>query len=185
MRPKTARTATADLTPRLKMGMLALGVLGAVIAGSALRAEQHGETFVNDAGETVIRTHGYNYYGDLEYPADYKHFRYVNPDAPKGGVFIIDASGTFDSMNPYARKGRAGAQSSMMYETLLDGGAPADEYASSYCLLCESLEYDEGQTWVIFNLRPEARFSDGTPLTAAAGATVSADGLCSYCAPGF
>ncbi len=166
MRPKTARTATADLTPRLKMGMLALGVLGAVIAGSALQAEQHGETFVNDAGETVIRTHGYNYYGDLEYPADYKHFRYVNPEAPKGGVFVIDASGTFDSMNPYARKGRAGAQSSMMYETLLDGGAPADEYASSYCLLCESLEYDEGQTWVIFNLRPEARFSDGTPLTA-------------------
>jgi len=149
-----------------RIGVLALGVLGIALLATGVRGESHVETTTNDAGETVIKAHGYNYYGELNYPADYDHFSYVNPDAPKGGSFAIDASGTFDSMNPYSRKGRAGALSSMMYETLLDGAAPADEYATSYCLLCETIEYDEGQTWVIFNLRPEATFSDGTPLTA-------------------
>lgn len=162
----SSRQSVALPPPVLKAGVLALAVLGAAIVATQARSEAHVEKFVNEAGETVIRTHGYNYYGDLAYPKDFKHFSYVNPDAPKGGSFAIDASGTFDSMNPYSRKGRAGALSTMMYETLLDGGAPADEYATSYCLLCETLEYDEGQNWVIFNLRPEARFSDGTPLTA-------------------
>lgn len=114
----------------------------------------------------VIQSYGFNYYGDLAYPADFPHMTYVNPDAPKGGTFVIDASGTFDSMNPYSRKGRPGAMSSVMYESLLDPAAPADEYGTEYCLLCESLEYDEGKNWVIFYMRKDATFSDGTPLTA-------------------
>nr|WP_239520856.1 extracellular solute-binding protein [Pseudooceanicola aestuarii] len=120
----------------------------------------------DEGAETVIKSHGYSYFGDLKYPADFEHFDYVNPDAPKGGEISIHASGTFDSMNPYSRKGRAGALSSSMYESLLDENAPADEYGALYCLLCESLEYDEGKNWVIFNMRKDARFSDGTPLTA-------------------
>ena len=158
-RPQTGRRAA----------MLALGVLTALAMGTALKAESHAEAGASDGasdGMTSITTHGYNFYGELEYPADFEHFDYVNPDAPKGGEFAIDASGTFDSMNPYSRKGRAGALASMMYETLLDGNAPADEYAASYCLLCEKLEYDEGKNWVIFTLRPEAKFSDGTQVTA-------------------
>nr|WP_240789554.1 extracellular solute-binding protein [Pseudooceanicola onchidii] len=126
-------------------------------------AESHAEMTKGDA---VIQSHGYNYYGDLAYPAGFPQMNYVNPDAPKGGTFAIDASGTFDSMNPYSRKGRPGAMSSMMYESLLDPSAPADEYGSEYCLLCESLEYDEGKTWVIFHMRKDAKFSDGTPVTA-------------------
>ncbi|MDO9527196.1 MAG: extracellular solute-binding protein [Gemmobacter sp.] len=119
----------------------------------------------------VIRTHGYNYYGTLSYPADYTHFNYVNPDAPKGGEIALWAAGTFDSMNPFAQKGRAGVYSSMVYETLLGeeptgGSAPADVYGESYGLLAESLEYPPGKEWVIFHMRPEARFSDGTPVTA-------------------
>jgi microcin C transport system substrate-binding protein len=95
----------------------------------------------------------------------------VNPDAPKGGEISIGTVGTFDSMNPYSRKGRSGALGSVMYESLLGEGvnqtpAPADVYSQGYGLLAESLEYDEGRNWVIFNMRPEAKFSDGTPLTA-------------------
>jgi microcin C transport system substrate-binding protein len=119
----------------------------------------------------IITSHGYSFYGDLTYPADYPHFNYVNPEAPKGGEISISTLGTFDSMNPYSRKGRGGALSTVMYESLLGEGvggeaAPADVYAEYYCLLCESLEYPETKDWVIFHMRPEARFSNGDPVTA-------------------
>ncbi|TVP74104.1 MAG: ABC transporter substrate-binding protein [Rhodobacteraceae bacterium] len=121
----------------------------------------------------IIETHGYSFFGDLSYDADFEHLRYVNPDAPKGGVISISAQGTFDSMNPYTRRGRAGAFSSSIYESLLEtsepfggGLVPADAYGESYGLLAHALEYPESKDWVIFHMRPEARFSDGTPLTA-------------------
>ncbi|MCA3507518.1 MAG: ABC transporter substrate-binding protein [Rhodobacter sp.] len=114
--------------------------------------------------ETVITAHGISTFGDLNYPADFSHLDYVNPDAPKGGEISQWAFGGFDSMNPYSVKGRAGQLSSAMYESILTG--TADEIGATYCLLCETMEYPEDRSWVIFNLRPEARFSDGSPLTA-------------------
>ncbi len=114
--------------------------------------------------EGVITAHGISTFGDLKYPADFAHLDYVNPDAPKGGEISQWAFGGFDSMNPYSVKGRAGQLSSAMYESILTG--TADEIGATYCLLCETLEYPEDRSWVIFNLRPEARFSDGSPLTA-------------------
>jgi microcin C transport system substrate-binding protein len=114
--------------------------------------------------ETVITAHGISTFGDLKYPADFAHLDYVNPDAPKGGEISQWAFGGFDSMNPYSVKGRAGQLSSAMYESILT--ATADEIGATYCLLCETLEYPEDRSWVIFNLRPEAKFSDGSPLTA-------------------
>jgi microcin C transport system substrate-binding protein len=124
------------------------------------------------AEDKIIKSHGYSYFGNLTYPADYPHFNYVNPDAPKGGEIVTWSPGTFDNLNPYTVKGRAGRYSWTIYESLLGdmategGSAAADVYGEYYGLLAESLEYDEGKTWVIFNMRPEARFSDGTPLTA-------------------
>lgn len=123
------------------------------------------------AEEETIVSHGYSFYGDLSYPADYEHFTYVNPDAPKGGELAIAFVGTLDSMNPYARQGRAHAFSVFMYESLLgEGGAgsaaPADVYGEYYGLLAERVEYPPSKDWVIFHMRPEARFSDGTPVTA-------------------
>ncbi len=115
--------------------------------------------------EDMIRSHGYNFFGELSYPADFPHYAYVNPDAPKGGEISVWASGTFDSMNPYSRKGRPGRFSWIMYESLL-GDAPSDTVGEYYGLLAESLEYPPSKEWVIFYMRPEARFSDGTPLTA-------------------
>jgi microcin C transport system substrate-binding protein len=116
------------------------------------------------ADEAITKTHGFNFFGEFKYPADYKHLDYVNPDAPKGGEISIWTMGTFDSFNPYTRKGRAGALASAPFESLLEG--TSDEVGTSYGLLAETLEYPEDQSWVIFNMRPEARFSDGTPVTA-------------------
>ncbi|MBI6630334.1 extracellular solute-binding protein [Pontibaca salina] len=116
------------------------------------------------AQEEVIKSHGFSEFGNLKYPEGFAHFDYVNPQAPKGGELSYAAQGTFDSFNPYTRQGRAGLRSGEQYESLL---VPSyDEPASYYGLVAESLEYPESQDWVIFNLRPEARFSDGTPITA-------------------
>ena len=124
--------------------------------------------------QDMVVTHGYSFFGDLTYPADYPHFSYVNPDAPKGGEIAIGAVGTFDSMNPYSRKGNPGALASMTYESLMaeslvsgpNVSMPADVYGEMYCLLCERVEYPVTKDWVIFYMRPEARFSDGSKLTA-------------------
>ena len=112
----------------------------------------------------VVKSHGISKLDNLKYPANFSHLDYVNPNAPKGGEIAFSALGTFDSMNPYSRKGRAGALSSIFFESLLTG--TADEIAAVYCLVCETMEYPEDRTWVVFNMRPEARFSNGTPLTA-------------------
>ncbi|MGB8813537.1 MAG: extracellular solute-binding protein [Paracoccaceae bacterium] len=114
--------------------------------------------------EAVITAHGISTFGDLKYPADFAHLDYVNPDAPKGGEISEWTQGGYDSMNPFSIKGRAGALSSGMLETVLVG--TSDEIGAAYCLLCETLEYPEDRSWVIFNLRPEATFSDGSLLTA-------------------
>jgi len=116
------------------------------------------------AQDTVIKSHGFAEFGELKYPAGFAHFDYVNPQAPKGGELSYAAQGTFDSFNPFTRKGRAGARSADQYESLLFPSY--DEAGAYYGLIAESLEYSENQDWVIFNMRPEARFSDGTPVTA-------------------
>ena len=115
--------------------------------------------------QDLIVAHGISTFGDLKYPADFPHLDYVNPDAPKGGEISEWAPGGFDSMNPYSVKGRAAALASAPFENILTG--VADEIGSAYCLLCSTLEYPADRSFVIFNLRPEARFSDGSPLTAA------------------
>lgn len=117
-----------------------------------------------ESHEAVIETHGYNFYGALEYEADYPHLRYVNPDAPKGGEISQWAQGTFDSFNLYTRKGRQGALSTIGHESVLT--TFSDDPNSLYCLLCTTMEYPESLDWVIFNLRPEVRFADGRPWTA-------------------
>ncbi len=116
------------------------------------------------AAEEIIESHGYSYFGELKYPADFKHFDYVNPDAPKGGEIAEWAPGTFDSFNPYTRKGRSAALSTLPYESMTV--TPADEPVASYCFLCTTMEYPEDLAWVIFNLREDITFSDGSPATA-------------------
>ncbi len=116
------------------------------------------------ADENITVTHGISTFGDLKYGPDFPHLDYVNPDAPKGGEWSGWGFGGFDSVNPYTTKGRAVGLSSIYFESMLTG--TADEVDAEYGLLAETLEYPESRDWVIFNMRPEARFSDGTPLTA-------------------
>ncbi len=157
-KPKARSRAIAiAIQPDRKLPLV-LAFSLALILGLAqmLRADGH---------DDLIVSHGYSFYGDLTYPADFEHYAYVNPDAPKGGEISYSALGTFDSMNPYSRKGRGGQLSWIMYESLL-GDAPADAYGEGYGLLAESVEYPPSKEWVIFRMRPEARFSDGSPVTA-------------------
>ena len=132
----------------------ATGVLIAALAAQVLPAR----------AETVITSHGISTFGDLKLPADFTHLPYVNPDAPKGGEISQWAPGTFDSFNPYAIQGNAAALSSIFYESILSG--TRDDVSAAYCLLCETMEYPEDRSWVIFNLRKDVTFSDGSPSSA-------------------
>ncbi|WBU57747.1 extracellular solute-binding protein [Paracoccus sediminicola] len=115
-------------------------------------------------GENVTVAHGIGVFGPPALPEDFEHLGYVNPDAPKGGEISIALAASFDSFNPYTVKGRSDALSTVMHESLMTG--TMDEVGSAYCLLCETVEYPESRDWAIFNLRDEASFSDGTPVTA-------------------
>ena len=121
--------------------------------------------------EEIIRAHGYSFYGDLKYPADFPHFAYVNKDAPKGGEIRLSARGTFDGFNRWAWRGNPETQSSVVAESLFGempwgGGLPADTITDSYCLIAREVEYPKAQTWVVFHLRDDVKFRNGAPLRA-------------------
>ena len=109
-------------------------------------------------------THGIAMYGDPALPLDFAHLPYANPDAPTGGAIVTANVGGFDSLNPYIVKGSVHWQLRfLMGESLM--ARSLDEPFSLYGLLAESIETAEDRTWVEFVLRPEARFSDGSPVT--------------------
>ena len=116
------------------------------------------------AQETITKSHGYSRFGDLKYPADFKHLDYVNPNAPKGGEISSWALGSFDNIHRYTHKGEHAGSATIFFESLMVG--TADEVGAVYGLLAESIEYPESRQWAIFTLRPEARFSDGTDIKA-------------------
>ncbi len=130
------------------------------------------------ASATLSESHGYAQFGALKYPASFTHFDWVNPEAPKGGTLRIMAAGSFDTLNPYTLKGTSPVATAnfLQYgvtelnEPLMVGTGQydpsGDEPASSYGLIASSVEYSEDRSWVVFNLRPEARFHDGKPITA-------------------
>ncbi|WP_295509091.1 extracellular solute-binding protein [uncultured Sulfitobacter sp.] len=104
-------------------------------------------------------------YGDPALPPDFVSLPYSNPDAPKGGKIVLGNTGGFDSLNPFVRKGTAPWQLPFFtHETLM--GRSWDEPFTLYGLLAESIEVAEDRSWVEFTLRPEARFADGSPVTA-------------------
>lgn len=108
--------------------------------------------------------HGLSMYGDLKYGPGFTHFEYVNPDAPKGGDVRLAAIGTFDTLNPFVLKGVAAIGSGQVFDTLTVQAD--DEPFSEYGLIAETIETPADRSWVVYTLRPEARFHDGSPVTA-------------------
>ena len=116
------------------------------------------------AQSTPVKTHGLALVGEPQLPADFPYFPYVNPDAPKGGSVTLAAIGSFDSFNPFILRGTASAAGTRAFESLMV--MSDDEPSAGYCHLCKDVEVAADHLSVAFDLRPEAHFWDGHPLTA-------------------
>ena len=157
-RPRALAISARRETDRsaLKWVGLAGLVAGSILATVSLaRAEGH---------EEVTVTHAFSNFGSLKYGPDFPHLNYVNPDAPKGGEISTWAQGNFDSFNNYTRKGVPGSGMALLFENVLV--STADDAYGTYCYLCTTMEFPESKDWVIFNLREDVTFADGTPATA-------------------
>ena len=108
---------------------------------------------------------GVSVFGDLKYPTGFAHFDYVDPAAPRTGTLRLAAVGTFDTLNPFTLKGTSDAYlATLAHDSLMEPAA--DEPDSRYGLIARSVQVAPDRRWAVFHLRPEARFSDGTPITA-------------------
>ena len=115
------------------------------------------------AATAAVATYGLSLFGDLKYGPGFTHFDYTNPQAPKGGTMRLSAIGTFDTLNPFVIKGVPAAGIRQIFDTL--STAAEDEPASEYGLVAQSIEKAPDKLSVLYTLRPEAKFHDGTPMT--------------------
>ena len=107
-------------------------------------------------------------YGEPKYPANFTHFDYATPDAPRDGVLNFqnyDESQSFDSLNPFLVRGQPAPDiRNLMFDTLMQRSW--DEQASEYALLADDVEVAPDNTWATFHINPAARFNNGDPVTA-------------------
>ena len=141
--------AAAALAPALS------GVSG--LAGSAAHAQ--------GAAAAPAWRHALSLFGDVKYPADFKRFDYVNPDAPKAGTVRQIAVGTFDNFNIVVSgvKGSIAGAAALVYEQLSIGAL--DEVSTEYGLLAEAVSHPDDFSYVIYRLRAAAKWHDGKPVT--------------------
>ena len=141
-----------------RVAALLIGLSFAVAIGAApVRADTSAASA--RAGDHAIAMHGAPKYGP-----DFDHFDYVEPAAPKGGSLVLARTGSFDSLNPFLIKGVPAAGSDLVFERLLKRSR--DEPFTLYGRIAESVEVPDDRSSVTFTLRPEARFHDGSPITA-------------------
>ena len=141
-------------------GSAALAAL-AVVGGGRARADDW------------VETHGLSSFGDLALPPDFKRLAYVNPDAPKGGLLSLQITATsgnqnfdtFDTLNIFSKRGDGAAGMSAVFDTLMSGNG--DEPDSLYGLIARAVSVSPDKLGYRFLLRPEARFADGSKVTAA------------------
>lgn len=144
-----------DISHPVRLSTAALALLGLSGLSSIAAAEPQ---------------HGIAMHGEPALPPDFPHLPYANPDAPQGGRIGYGNIGSFDSLNPFIVRGTApralwdSSWGNNVWESLLTRNR--DEPFSLYGLLAETVETPPDRSWVEFTLRPEARFSDGQPVTA-------------------
>jgi microcin C transport system substrate-binding protein len=149
----------AQLSRRHVLG-LGIGAVGASLVRPAM------------AGDAPVEAHGLSVFGDLKYPADFHHFDYVNLAAPKGGVFSTIPSVrtnnqsyfTFNSLNAFILKGEGAQGMDLVFATLM--ARAGDEPDAMYGQLAKSVQISPDRLVYRFTLRPEAKFHDGSKLTA-------------------
>jgi len=115
------------------------------------------------ADQPNYKGHAISMYGDMKYGPNFKHFDYVNPDAPKGGKVKMRAIGTYDCLNQFILKGVSAYALDLIYDSLMDNSL--DEAFTEYGLLAESVELPADRSWAIFTLRSDAQWHDGKPIT--------------------
>lgn len=142
---------------------LALGLTLPALRPEAARA-QGGAGPAETASGGPVRTHALSLLGDPALPPGFTHWPWVNPDAPKGGEVVLTALGSFDSFNGYILRGTAAVGLGNLYDTLLKESA--DEASTEYCHLAGMIELPPDRMGVAFEIRPEARWHDGRPVTA-------------------
>ncbi|MEZ9522475.1 extracellular solute-binding protein [Vibrio splendidus] len=113
---------------------------------------------------TVIETTQLVGFGEAKYPADFTHFDYVNPDAPKQGKVTYGSIGTYDSFNRFGSRGVAASYTGEIYDTLMF--SPSDEIDAYYPLIASKVRYASDFTWMEIDINPNAKFQDGKPITA-------------------
>jgi microcin C transport system substrate-binding protein len=116
------------------------------------------------AEDAALRTYGLALVGQIRLPPDFSHFPYTNPDAPKGGTVTLAAIGSYDSFNPFVVRGTPTSAVGKLFDTLMVRSR--DEPESAYGHLAKVIEIPADHMGVAFELRPEAHFNDGTPVTA-------------------
>ncbi len=135
-------------------GVLFSALFGALLVSSAPAIAQ----------TAVSKVHALSLIGAPKYGAGFRRLDFVDPNAPKGGELRMSAIGGFDTLNGLIIKGDPATGMGLVMETLMT--SPLDDISAEYGLIAESVEVPDDLSWVIFNLRPEARWHDGTPITA-------------------
>ncbi len=172
--PRISRRPASRPNPAQRPRFTRRDILASLLSFAALRAR-------GADAPPATRSNAFAVLGKPALPPDFPYFPYLNPNAPKGGTVTLASVGTFDSFNPFILRGTAdgdtvspwvimpggsGAGSTVghVWESLLVSSA--DEGAVGYCHVAQAIEVPADRMWVAFELRPEAKFSDGTPVTA-------------------
>ncbi|MEI7443906.1 MAG: extracellular solute-binding protein [Burkholderiales bacterium] len=155
-----ASLALVGATP---FAVAASGATPSAVAASGAPAAASGAAEPATPGAFV---HGMAWGAQTKYPAGFRHFDYVNPEAPRGGTLTLDGFGSYDKLNPFTLKGVLGAGvGALMFDTLTEQAD--DEPFSVYGLLAESMSFAPDGLSITFRLNPKARFSNGDPVLAA------------------
>ncbi|WP_156956592.1 extracellular solute-binding protein [Candidatus Odyssella acanthamoebae] len=133
------------------------------VAPTSLSAQKKASSSPSPSAE-LTKAQGFSVFGELKYPDGFKHYDYVNPEAPKGGRLTLSALGTFNSLNPFIVRGDYPAGVGLTLSNLMS--ETQDRAGECYAFGAQSIEIAADRNYVIFNINPKAQFDDGVKITA-------------------